>query len=298
MNAIYDYLINFIKQNNMTSRVSPREFDRLARLFRGYFLEEIGFTESFTQNRLNILSACEDPNTMTMFGFGGVMWPQKQTGQMDLEDDLLNDPSLKGLICVTCSYRNEPNPIPGRHDKIFPMFEFETHGDMEDLIQLESGFLDFLGFSKYRSQDGKGPYIRFTYEELCKKYNVTELEHEHEKRMEDDFGPVVFITDFPERTSPFWNMKRQGRIAKKVDVILHGIETFGSAERSCHPEEMRHRFNTIENGGYAKRLFQECGQDRTLKERDDFMTKKFIPRSGGGIGVTRLIRAMKMSNLL
>ena len=89
-----------------------------------------------------------------------------------------------------------------------------------------------------------------------------------------------------------------GGISKKVDVILHGIETFGSAERSCHPEDMRHRFNTIENGGYAKRLFQECGQDRTLKERDDFMTKKFFPRCGGGIGVTRLIRAMKMSNLL
>ena len=29
------------------------------------------------------------------------------------------------------------------------------------------------------------------------------------------------------------------RIDEKVDVIVHGVETIGSAERSCDPEEMR-----------------------------------------------------------
>ena len=35
-----------------------------------------------------------------------------------------------------------------------------------------------------------------------------------------------------------------------------------------------------------------------LKELDDFLSKDFFERSGGGIGVTRMIRAMKLSNLL
>ena len=34
------------------------------------------------------------------------------------------------------------------------------------------------------------------------------------------------------------------------------------------------------------------------KELDSFLKFKFFHRSGGGIGITRLIRAMKLSNLL
>ena len=61
-----------------------------------------------------------------------------------------------------------------------------------------------------------------------------ELENEHEQRLYEEKSPVAFITDFPEFTSPFWNMRRnQGDdTSKKVDIILSGMETFGSAERS------------------------------------------------------------------
>ena len=34
-------------------------------------------------------------------------------------------------------------------------------------------------------------------------------------------------------------MKKNGDISNKVDVILHGVETIGSAERSCNKDEMR-----------------------------------------------------------
>ena len=44
--------------------------------------------------------------------------------------------------------------------------------------------------------------------------------------------PAVFLTDFPESTDPFWNMKISNTgTAKKVDIILSGQETIGSAER-------------------------------------------------------------------
>ena len=65
-----------------------------------------------------------------------------------LERELLDNPKVDGVFCITTSYRNEPNPVEGRHDKIFPMFEFESHGDMEDMIKLEMELLDHLGFNR------------------------------------------------------------------------------------------------------------------------------------------------------
>ena len=97
-----------------------------------------------------------------------------QTGQMWLEYELLKNPECPGYFCLSTSFRNEPNPIPGRHDKIFPMFEFECKGDMETLVQIESELLEFLGFGKCDS------FPRGKYLDISDRYQVTELEHEHE----------------------------------------------------------------------------------------------------------------------
>jgi len=35
---------------------------------------------------------------------------------------------------MSTSYRLEPNPLPGRHERIFPLFEFEMKGNKKDLI--------------------------------------------------------------------------------------------------------------------------------------------------------------------
>ena len=56
--------------------------------------------------------------------------------------------------------------------------------------------------------------------------------------------------------------------ARKIDVILHGIETIGSAERSTSKEEMRSQFYTISDGQYANTLFEKFGKDRVEKELD------------------------------
>ena len=118
--------------------------------------------------------------------------------------------------------------------------------------------------------------------------------------LEKDNGPVYFLKNFPMRTSPFWNMALQDskEHAKKVDVILHGIETIGSAERSCDKEAMRNMFNTITNGEYANTLYAQFTKERVQGEMNKFLSKEFFPRCGGGIGMTRLIRAMKMSQLI
>ena len=101
------------------------------------------------------------------------------------------------------------------------------------------------------------------------------------------------ITKFPEWTSPFWNMARNADdTSKKIDVIIGGMETIGSAERSTDKEQMRETFHTISDGQYAELLYKLFGKERVEKELEEFLEFDFFPRSGGGIGMQRLMTAL------
>lgn len=257
------------------------------------FCRQKGFIEVHTQDRLSILAACEDPDTVATYEYMGEVWPLPQTGQMWLEYELLTRPKLPGVFTVSTSYRNEPNPVPGRHRLIFPMFEFELPGGVAELRKFEAELLEYLGFGE------RTKYKFKKYDTLKKFYNTLELTNKHENQMKDDFGPVVFCQDFPRYTSPFWNMRKKGQdYAHKIDVILYGDETIGSAERSRDAEEMRHEFYTISEGKYAQKLFDLFGRDRVEKELNEFLDLSFFSRSGGGIGLTRLIKAMQEGGLM
>jgi len=265
---------------------NTKTYHTLVQKMRVFFLEK-GFIEVPAQSRLSILAACENPHSITTFNYQGQVWPLPQTGQMWLEYELLKNPEWPGCFCITTSYRQEKDPIPGRHELIFPMFEFESKGTMRDMLQLEEELLAHLGFDEP---------ISAKYDDLCEEYGgVPILENEHEQRMWDEKGPVVSLQHFPRRTNPFWNMKNtNGEIFNKVDVILYGQETIGSAERSCDIEKMREMFYTIEDGKYSEKLFELFGKDRVEKELEEFFQHKFFPRFGGGIGMTRLGRAYEM----
>jgi aspartyl/asparaginyl-tRNA synthetase len=261
-------------------------YNELVQKMRTFFQEK-GFKEVPTQSRLSILAACENPHSITTFNYQGEVWPLPQTGQMWLEYELLKNPEWNGVYCISTSYRQEKDPIPGRHELIFPMFEFESKGGMKEMIKLESELLDYLGFDKP---------IEVNYDDVCEEYGgVQILENEHETRMWEEKGPVVSLQNFPYRTNPFWNMREsQNRIFNKVDVILYGQETIGSAERSSNVEEMRNNFYTIENGKYSEKLFELFGKERVEKELEEFLSHDFFPRFGGGIGMTRLARAYQL----
>ena len=270
----------------MTQLIDPVKFTEATTLLRSFFLDR-NFQEVHTQNRLSILAACEDPTTVATYNYNGEVWPLPQTGQMWLEYELLNRPSIPGFFCISTSYRAEKEIVEGRHDTIFPMFEFEFPGYLEDLEQLEKELIEHLGMGTRYS------IIVKDYNEWCGEFGVTELTHEHEDAMCKKWqGRVCMIKNFPNTTSPFWNMRQNGDgTAAKIDVIISGQETIGSAERSSDSEEMRENFHTISDGMYADLLFEEFGQERVEKELDDFLSLKMIPRVGGGIGLTRLIRA-------
>lgn len=265
-------------------------YNELVQKLRTFFINK-GFVEVPTQSRLSILAACENPHSITTFNYCGEVWPLPQTGQMWLEYELLKNPDWNGVFCISTSYRQEKNPIPGRHEMIFPMFEFESKGGMNDLVKMEQELLDYLGFDTP---------LNVAYEQMCQEYGGVEiLEHEHEQRMWDEKGSVISLQHFPLRTNPFWNMKHgTNGVFNKVDVILFGQETIGSAERSCDVEKMREMFYTIENGNYSAKLFELFGKERVEKELEEFLSHSFFPRYGGGIGLTRLARAYELNNAL
>ena len=269
----------------MTQLISPTKFTETVGLLRSFFLDK-GFLEVHTQNRLSILAACEDPFNVATYDYAGQVWPLPQTGQMWLEHELLSAPQSKGFFCVSTSYRQEPNAIPGRHDIIFPMFEFEMPGDIDDLKSMEYELVDYLGFDRPTEMTYGGWQTHFDVE--------GELKAEHENLMYDKFGSCM-ITNFPEFTSPFWNMSRNPTVdtSKKIDVILGGMETIGSAERSTDVDQMRDTFHTITDGAYSKLLFDLFGKERVEAELETFLKFDFFPRVGGGIGMTRMIAALE-----
>ena len=271
--------------------INTKAYNEVVEKLRRFFISR-NFLEVATQNRLSILAACEDPFNVGMFNYAGSCWPLPQTGQMWLEYELLKNPDAAGYFCLTTSYRMEKDPKEGRHDLIFPLFEFEMKGGMDELIQMEKDLLVHLGYDAARFVEGK-------YKDVAKQYNTTELEHEHEQQLYDEQTPTFFLTDFPEFTSPFWNMKRNGDdTANKVDVIMSGQETIGSAERENDRDVMRKRFESIMGGGYREKMYELFGQERTDVELDDYLNFDFFTRCGGGIGMTRLMRSMKMEGLL
>ena len=278
--------------NNYRGVEDSIAFSEVVNKLRDFCLEK-GLYEVSTQDRLSILAACEDPDTVATYEYAGQTWPLPQTGQMWLEYELLTKPDLPGVFCVSTSYRNEQNPVPGRHKIIFPMFEFELRGGIKQLEKFEKEMLEYLGL------DSKSKFKIKSYDELKDFYKTEELTHDHENRMEEDFGPVVFCRNFPTYTSPFWNMKKKGKdYAHKIDVIICGNETIGSAERSSSVKDMRSAFYTISEGGYAKKLFDLFGKERVEKELNEFLDLDFFPRSGGGIGISRLINALKKEGLM
>jgi len=271
---------------------NAKHYGLIVQKLREFFLEK-DFVEVPAQSQVRILSVCDDPETVVAAEFDRNNWPLPQTGQVSLEDHFLRYPEEEGVFCLTTSYRDEPNPIDGWHDKIFPIFEFETHGNMEDLIELEFELVDYLGF------DAEPKTI--DYEDLCKMYDTNLIGPEHEKEIPYTFSNVAAIKNFPARSNPYFNVRRkqeEPNIYKKADLILHGKETIGSAERAVDIEQMREDFSKFKDGQYRKFLVEEFGKMRVMEEIENYLSQDFIERCSGSIGITRLQQGLIREGIL
>jgi len=190
------------------------------------------------------------------------------------------DTYVDGIELLGLKVEEQTEPWPGACNVYHPLLA-------EALVKFQSELLEYLGFDSP---------VEVNYEDVCEEYGgVSILEDEHESRMWKEKGSVISLQNFPRRTNPFWNMLGQGNgIFNKVDVILYGQETFGSAERSCNVNEMREMFYTIEDGKYSEKLFELFSKERVEEELEEFLKHNFIPRVGCGIGFSRLLRAYKL----
>ena len=284
---------------NQINKVCKKEFNSLSQKLHRFFQFK-NFTETYHQNYLDVLTACENPKSIGQFMHYNIMYPLRQTNQMGLEYDMLNDG--KNIYCFTTSYRLEDDINPGRHNTIFPMVEFEINkGTVGELIEFEKELIRSLGY--------EGDFTEIDYEHACRMYDVVEIGDYEENLMCQELSPVVFLKYFPEKTDPFFNMARDKKtgLAQKVDVLMlgtntkgetRGMETIGSAVRSCDIHEMKHFFDTSVNGDFKKTLYDKFGKERVDKEIEEYFSMNMIPRSGGGIGFTRLLNFMRYHNLL
>ena len=294
--------------SNTYDHVDTREFDHYVRQMRSFFGDKMGFKEPYAQNRLSILAACEDPQTVSTFMYRNngelEVWSLPQTSQMWLEDILLRDPSLNGLHHLTTSYRsedvrktapcdNDPYLFKNRHKSIFDMYEFEALGGWEELKDTAEGLLRHLGFKDKR--------VDVDYDEACQLFNVKTIEHPEEQALFKKYGSIVFLNRFNRASGPFMNMLRDtadGSHYQKTDVLLFGMETLGTAARATNADYIREDFFSLAPG-YAERLFELFGKERTLEELDEYLRLPVhIPRYGGGIGGARLRRAMHLAKLM
>ena len=270
----------------------PEEYDYVLNKLRLFFREAKGYIEVDSQKDLSILAACENPHSVARFKFTGNIWSMPQTNQMRLEHYLLNNPEWEGCYSITTSYRDERDEdmIESRHLRSFTMFEVESHGDYQTLLKTLTELLTFLGF-----EDAP---LHLDYKVIASMFKSPTVEAKHEMKIGED-SPVVFLKNFNKESNPFFNMKQDGDIYKKCDVLLAPVgETIGCAERSCDVDEMRHNFLNQSDGKYAQTLFDKFGESRTMDELEDYFSNTFIPRWGFGIGMMRLISAMKHQGLI
>lgn len=201
----------------------------------------------------------------------------------------------KGYFAHNTSIRNESRAGDGRREFKFPLTEFEFQNENE-----ESGFDELVEFlSKLFVHLGFDTPKLVYYEEECQKFGVEMIEDKEEQLLCDKYGSVVLLGKFPLRTDPYWNMRHAGfGIYDKIDVIVHGFESAGTAVRSCNVSEMRDQIVLQDKGNYIRTMYQFFGNQRVEEEIEEYLDYKFIPRCGGGLGMSRIIRGMKIEGLL
>lgn len=275
----------------MSQIVQSLDFTDITKKLRKFF-DKKGWVEVHSQDILRLLSVCEETNTVSNLNYDGMIWPLPQTAQICLEHELSKHPDWKGVFCLSTSFKN--TYYRENVNKILPMFEFIVRGDMNQLIDLEAELLEYLGFGEIHK------YMHTKYNNLTEKYNTDKLNNEHSQLICNDFGSIVFLEDYPNNITTFWNTKLSENklTSKKVNVIIDGLEVIHSAEMSINKEEMRDQFYKMNNRNYSNSLFANYGKERVEQELEEYLNLDFSTRAGGYIDINKFIDTMKLNNLL
>lgn len=281
----------FFYKMSYTATINPKHYHYIMKKIRQYF-DEQGLTECYLSDQPQIISACENIDSISIYEWDGLKFPHQQTSQILMEYCILRDTlGCKGYYNTCNSFRVEKNPVKNRHVQQFALLECESDWNFREMIDFQKGLLRAVGIKPFHGDD----FPEITYKDACLKYNVNEIGHSEEIKLCHDLNsPAVFLTHFTLDTNPFWNMQKVDDHVLKVDVIIgkqQPMEVIGSATRSNNVEEMYEMFHTMSNGKYAEVLYNEFGKDRVDAELKEYLSLPFKQRSGMGIGMGRLVFA-------
>ena len=279
------FTLNLHKETGLANVHSYWYHKTVSRL-REFFTSR-GFIEVHPQSRQSFLAIADDISTISTYKSGEETFLLPQSAHMWLEFELLKNPDLPGVFCCSTSYRHHKNPVPGRHENIFPIFDFETAGNIETMFELQKDLLKHFGFDLAALKSA-------SYNDITMDFGVRKIDAATESRIGHEYSSIVRIADKPDALNPSWSSKRSGEQVKTSDVILYGTETIGASERGTNPEHMRERFYTIDDGKFAQTLFDTFGQARVERELGEFLSLDLFPRSTGSIGLTRMINALRL----
>jgi hypothetical protein len=270
------------------------------------FFRSRGYIEVNPQSRLSILS-CKNPDTAQTITIGNKILPLPQTHQIYLEKELHKAPQhIPGLFCSTVSYRDEHDPVPIRHERIFDIFEFVGRGDFNDMMRLQEDLLEALNFrdrtriSHETAQSiTKSPIIGIREEHLSKTQNreFPHAEIPDTRILSQYFGPAVLLAQSPPPQYK-WNIKFEETskiTSSNCNIILRGVESIRSSEKSCNREDIYKNFRKMEDGKYSQKFFDLFGEENVKEELNEYLSLNLFPRFGGGCGMKRLMRAKILS---
>lgn len=73
--------------------------------------------------------------------------------------------------------------------------------------------------------------------------------------MWNEIGNSISLENFPLRTNPFWNMKRNNKTGFLTRLMSFYMDSRLSDQLKEAVEKMREMFYTIEDGKYSQKLF-------------------------------------------
>lgn len=224
---------------------------------------------------------------------GEYTFPVPQTTAMHLERAILDDgfyDSTPGYFSIMTSVRNEQDPVFGRDDRSFQLFEFVARGEEQDWKQWNLDLLLHLGFHD--------PFT-LTYEQARKRFDSSDIGAAEEWDLGRD-EPLIFLDYSPLSVEPHWFTRRMPNSDVVYDeaVLAEGLRAMSTSLRSCDPDDMRERFHTTQNGKLAKSLFCHFGKERVIQELNEYLCKDLFSRFGGGISIWRLMYGMALNDLL
>jgi hypothetical protein len=234
-------------------------------------LNQQGFSEPKQTTARNVLEV-KDPKTLrfTNTRLGLVMVPQ--TARVRLQEQLLAPNTFRGVFC---------------------------RSDDESTIEfaLKEGADTLLTFLKTLSSRlfGRIP-TQLTYDDVTTHFAAPDINESIETQIGQEW-PCCIITDFPERSDPFWNVKRIGGEPARgcfaqFELFARGHRVVSSAELSCNPTEMRDRFENMQGGEFKKGVLGKL-RDEFSARFDQYLRNKFKPISGGTIDIIKLANALK-----